>query len=75
MDTTVIEIISKLLDVKSSEISLNSSFRDLNIDNMDLAEIIVLIEKKLKISAKNNLYDTKTVGELIEELNKQILKN
>ena len=72
MDVIVIEIISKLLDIKSSDISRASSFKDLDIDNMDLAEIIVLIEKKLKLTAENDMYDTKTVGELIEQLNKQI---
>jgi acyl carrier protein len=75
MNAIVIEIISKLLDIDSAEISLHSSFKELAIDNMDLAEIIVLIEKKLKITAENDLYDTKTVGELINQLNTQISKN
>lgn len=73
MNAIVIEIISKLLDVEPSSICLNSSFQDLDIDNMDLAEIILLLEKKLKLTADDSLYDTKTVGELIEQLAKQIL--
>lgn len=72
-ETIVIETISKLLDINSSEISSTSSFQDLEIDNMDLAEIIVLLEKKFKLIADNSMYDTKTVGELIERLTKQIL--
>ena len=71
MKKIVIETIGELLDIKVSEISTISSFEDLMIDNLDLVEIIMALEDKLKITADNSMYDTKTVGELIEQLNKR----
>jgi len=72
MEDLVIETISDLSDIKVSEISLTSSFEELQIDNLDLVEIIMALEDKLKITADNSMYDTKTVGELIEQLIKQV---
>jgi acyl carrier protein len=74
MKNFVIETIGELMDIKVSEISLTSSFEDLEIDNLDLAELIMVLEDKLKITADDSLYNTKTVGELIEQLTKQKTK-
>ena len=71
MKKIVIEIINELFDIKVSEISLTSSFEYLEIDNLDLAELIMALEDKLEITADNNMYYTKTVGELIEQVNKK----
>ncbi|MCK4406356.1 MAG: acyl carrier protein [Bacteroidales bacterium] len=68
MKNFVIETISELLDIKVSEISLTSSFEDLEIDNLDLVEIIMALEDKLEITADDSMYDTKTVGELIKHI-------
>ena len=72
MKDLVIETIADLSDIKVSEINFISSFEELEIDNLDLVEIIMALEDKLEITADNSMYDTKTVGELIEQLNKQI---
>ena len=74
MKNFVIETIGELMDIKLSEISLTSSFEDLEIDNLDLAELIMVLEDKLKITADDSLYNTKTVAELIEQLTKQKTK-
>jgi len=72
MKDLVIETIADLSDIKISEINFISSFEELEIDNLDLVEIIMALEDKLEITADNSMYATKTVGELIEQLNKQI---
>ena len=72
MKNLVIKAISELSDIEVSKISLNSSFEDLEFDDLDLAELIMTLEDKLKITADDSLYDSKTVGELIEQLIKQV---
>jgi len=72
MRNLVIETISELSDIKIAEINSESSFEYLEFDNLDLAELIMVLEDKLNIKADDSMYYTKTVGELIEKLNKQI---
>ena len=72
MKNFVIETISKFLDIEVSEISLTSSFEDLEIDYLDLAELIMILEDKLGIMLDDSILDTKTVGELIEQLIKEV---
>jgi acyl carrier protein len=53
--------------MKLSEINNDSSFEDdLKFDNLDLAELFMNLEDKLKITMDYNmLYEVKTVGDLI----------
>ena len=71
----VIETISELSDIKIAEISFESSFEYLEFDELDLAELILVLEDKLNITADDSMHDAKTVGELIEKLNKQVQKS
>jgi len=73
MKKIVKETIGELLDIKASRISLSSSFKDLGIDILDLSEIIMILEDKLEFEADDNIYDAKTVGELIKHI-KQLTK-
>ena len=75
MEVFIIRIISKISNIKASKISLKTSFENLNIDILDLVEIVMLIEDKLEITADDNIYDVKTVGELIENIKQLIKKN
>lgn len=68
MKNLIIETIGDLSDIKVSEISFISSFEELEIDNLDLVEIIMALEDKLKITADDSMYDAKTVGELIKHI-------
>lgn len=72
MKNLVLGTISELSGIKLSEISLTSSFEYLDFDELDLAELIMTLEDKLEISADDNLYYTKTVGELIEQVIEQV---
>ena len=74
MRDLVIETTAELLEIKASEIRLSSSFKDLGVDILDLSEIVMVLEDKMEITADDNIYDAKTVGELIKHIN-QITKN
>ncbi len=66
MEAFIIRTISKLSDTIISKISLTSSFKDLNINILDLIEIIMLLEDKLEFTPNIDIYNSKTVGELIK---------
>ena len=68
MIETVIRIISELSDIEVSKIDLTSTFKELYFDNLDIAELVMAIENKLKITAKDSMFYVKSVGELIENI-------
>ncbi|MFZ2284348.1 MAG: acyl carrier protein [Lutibacter sp.] len=67
MEKIIIERICVLSDNESTDIKIDSSFQDdLNFDDLDLAELYMDLEEKLKIRIDYNLfYEIKTVGNLI----------
>lgn len=71
MKDLIIETINDLSDINVSKISSISSFDDLGFDDLDLVELIMALEDKLGITADNSMYDAKTVGELVEQVNNQ----
>ena len=66
----VIRIISQHDKVQnSSEIKLSSSFEDLNINLLDLAEISVMVEKSFDIEFKEEEFDNfKRVNDIVESV-------
>ncbi len=65
----VIEMISDFSEIEIDKIKLKSTFEELSIYNLDIAEIIMALEDKLKFSANRKMYQSKTVEELIEKIN------
>lgn len=67
MEKIIIERICVLSANESSDIKIDSLFQDdLNFDDLDLAELYMDLEEKLKITIDYNLfYEIKTVGDLI----------
>lgn len=76
MEKIIIERICVLSYNESSDIKIDSSFQDdLNFDDLDLAELYMDLEEKLKITIDYNLfYEIKTVGDLISYVKKLIKK-
>ena len=74
MEKIIIERICVLSDNESTDIKIDSSFQDdLNFDDLDLAELYMDLEEKLKITIDYNLfYEIKTVGDLISYVKKLI---
>jgi len=67
--TLIIEIISIYLNYKI-EVNITSKFEDLGFDNLDMKNLIEEIEDKLRITAHESMYYSKTIGELIEQIEK-----
>ncbi len=74
MKEFVIRIISELADIELSKIDLTSTFKELCFDNLDIAELVMAIEDKLRITASDSMFYTKSVNELIEEIEKLNIK-
>jgi acyl carrier protein len=74
MEKIIIERICVLSYNESSDIKIDSLFQDdLNFDDLDLAELYMDLEEKLKITIDYNLfYEIKTVGDLISYVKKLI---
>ena len=73
----ILEFISVTLNyeylVHQTEIELESKIKDLKIDSIDFIEFIMLIENKYNISIdEDTSYGFKTIGEIVEYINKQI---
>jgi acyl carrier protein len=74
MEKIIIESISDLSDIKVSDIKIDYSFEDdLQFDNLDLAELFMNLENKLKITIDYDMfYEIKTVGDLISYIKRLI---
>ena len=70
----MIEIISNLSDVNTSETTSESRFQDLGFDNLDMAELVMNIEDRLSITAGEHMYYANTVAELIEQIDELNIK-
>lgn len=70
MARLLINMISELSDIKIAEIDLTTTFESLEFDIIDLAELVMVIEDKLKINVSIDTYYSKTVGELINHIEK-----
>lgn len=67
MKTLVTETINELFDIELSDANLTSSYEDLGLDNLDIAESVMKLEDKLNLSL-DGLYYVRTIKELIDEL-------
>ncbi|HEY9222072.1 MAG TPA: phosphopantetheine-binding protein [Lutibacter sp.] len=67
MEKIIIERICVLSSNELSDIKIDSLFQDdLNFNDLDLAELYMDLEEKLKIRIDYNLfYEIKTVGDLV----------
>lgn len=68
MDNTVMQAISKLSDITITDIKLNSSFEKLGINDLELVELIMALEDKLDFRANEEMYEVKTIEELITQI-------
>ncbi len=68
MEILIKKIISNITYIDASIISNKTKFRDLGFDNIDMAELILVLEEKLELTATVNMYNAKTIAELIEQI-------
>ncbi len=70
MEKLVIEIISELSDLEVSQIDLTTTFKEIGFDYLDIAELVIKIEDKLRITSTDRMFYAVSVSELIEEIDK-----
>ncbi|MDH5445626.1 MAG: acyl carrier protein [Gammaproteobacteria bacterium] len=69
LSDTVIGVISQVCELPASDITLQSSFEDLNISSLDVVTIAFELEEELDIKLPDDeIYNIKTVKELIDNL-------
>lgn len=66
MKEDLVKLISEITLVRVSEIRDTSSFESLGLDYFDISELIMIIENRYDFIAGDNLYEAKSVGELIK---------
>ncbi len=68
MVNIIMNTVSELTDMKTSEIVLTSSYESLGLDDLGIVDLIMKLEDKFGFSADLEMYETETVGELIEQV-------
>ena len=68
MQRIIEETINELSDIKLSEIKKLNEFEMLGFDNLDIAELIMVLEDKLQITATDDMFCTNSVTKLIEQI-------
>jgi len=66
MVNIIINAVSELSDMKTSEIVLTSSYESLGLDDLGVVDLIMKLEDRFGFSADMEMYETETIGELIE---------
>ena len=61
----VAQILAEYKDIDVAEITMESTFADLNVDSLDTAELVMNLEDELGITIEMNEKLT-TVGELVK---------
>lgn len=66
MVNIIMNTVSELTDMKTSEIVLTSSYESLGIDDLGVVDLIMKLEDKFGFSADIEMYETETIGELVK---------
>ncbi|UCG78954.1 MAG: acyl carrier protein [Nitrospirota bacterium] len=70
VEREIISIIAEVSGFETEEISMNSSLEDLDIDSIRAIEITVALEKKFKISIRDeDVPEMRTVKAAIDKVN------
>ena len=61
---TIKQIIKKQIDIDTSNITMDTTFEDLQIDSLDMAEIVMDIEDHFDVIIDSN-QNLKSIGDLV----------
>lgn len=59
------QVISENMDIPMDDITLESSFEDMNVDSLDMVEIVMALEEAFDITIEEST-GLKTVGDLVK---------
>ena len=62
---TIKQIIKKQIDIDTSNITMDTTFEDLQIDSLDMAEIVMDIEDHFDVIIDSN-QNLKSIGDLVK---------
>ena len=62
---TIKQIIKKQIDIDTSNITMDTTFEDLQIDSLDMAEIFIDIEDHFDVIIDSN-QNLKSIGDLVK---------
>ena len=62
---TIKQIIKKQIDIDTSNITMDTTFEDLKIDSLDMAEIVMDIEDHFDVIIDSN-QNLKSIGDLVK---------
>ena len=62
---TIKQIIKKQIDIDTSNITMDTTFEDLQIDSLDMAEIVMDIEDHFDVIIDSN-QTLKSIGDLVK---------
>ena len=62
---TIKQIIKKQIDIDTSNITMDTTFEDLQIDSLDMAEIVTDIEDHFDVIIDSN-QNLKSIGDLVK---------
>ena len=62
---TIKQIIKKQIDIDTSNIPMDTTFEDLQIDSLDMAEIVMDIEDHFDVIIDSN-QNLKSIGDLVK---------
>ena len=67
---TIKKVIAEQMDIDAADITMDSTFADLNIDSLDMVEIVMALEEELDVSLED-LEEVKSVKEVVDYIKAQ----
>ena len=64
------KVIAEQMDIDAADITMDSTFADLNIDSLDMVEIVMALEEELDVSLED-LEEVKSVKEVVDYIKAQ----
>lgn len=75
IEEKLIEIVKKQLTIKNISVNLDSKFKDINADSLDIVEIALKVEEEFDIEipedSAENIESVKDVVEIVRQLVKE----
>jgi acyl carrier protein len=67
LEEKLIDIVKKQLTIKNSSINLDSKFKDINADSLDIVEIALKVEDEFNIEIpEDNAENIETIRDVVE---------
>jgi len=73
VEETVRDIVVKIVHIPESDFTLNSTFKEMNADSLDIVQILVAVEEALDIEMEDEeLENIKNIGEFVAYVERKV---